>query len=104
MSALSARPARFFLGAGSTALALALGGAPLMLTATAHAAANTGKGSLTVHAEGTSFTDQNNEPHVCLFRLVADNYAATDTAINYTFVRMDTNPNQNIAGGIGRKP
>ena len=84
--ALTSRPARFFLGAGSTALALCLGGAPLVLTSTAHAA--NAKGSLTVHAEGTAVEDENNEPHVCSFRLVADNYEATDTGITYSFSRI----------------
>ena len=73
------RPARFFLGAGSTAVALALGGVPLMLTAEAHA--DNAKGSLTVHNEGTDLGEQNNEPKVCSFRLVADNYPASATAI-----------------------
>jgi LPXTG-motif cell wall-anchored protein len=44
------RPARFFLGAGSTAIALALGGVPLMLTASANAAPS----DLTIcHATGS---------------------------------------------------
>jgi hypothetical protein len=82
--ALTARPARFFLGAGSTALALALGGAPLALSATAHAAASNAKGNLTVHEADTGVEVNANDPKVCTFRLVADGYAGA-TSISYWF-------------------
>jgi hypothetical protein len=110
---MSARVSRYLIGAGSAALAIGLGALPVLAMMPSAQAAGSGanaKGSLTVHAEGTSIVDENNEPHVCGFRLVADNYDPSLTLIHYTFERYDTNPNQlglapgtiSLTGGEGQ--
>jgi hypothetical protein len=97
---MKARFSRYLIGSGSAALAIGLGALPVIaMTAPAHA--TNAKGSLTVHALGTAIVDENNEPHVCTFTLVADNYASTITSISYTILKQaPTQPvNEVVASG-----
>ena len=107
--AFTARPARFFLGAGTTALALALGGAPLLLTGTAEA--TNAKGSITIHDVSKGIDLESNDPHVCQFTLVADNYAATIDSVSWVIEQhaptgsagMGTGPIALSVGNAGDK-
>ena len=94
---MAARSSRYMLGTGTATLALALAAGPFLLgssTASANAL-----GSLTIHEVGTAIEDENNEPKVCQFRVLADNYAESIDSVSYVIKEHAPTGDDQVADG-----